>query len=156
MGVIGSSDEHSGQGGRRHGGIAAVWCGELTREGVFDALRSRNCYATTGERILLQFSVDDVRMGQAAQHKKGDKVKIRLEVWATALLLRVEVLRYRVGIDSSFVPVLSDSPRPEVMDVSYEMEDEIGGSSIYYARVTQEPVNWPGMAWSSPIWIDVQ
>jgi len=26
---------------------------------------------------------------------------------------------------------------------------------MYYARVTQEPLDWPAMAWSSPIWIDV-
>ncbi|MCI5223346.1 MAG: DUF3604 domain-containing protein, partial [Candidatus Electrothrix sp. AR4] len=50
IGVIASSDEHSGQGGRRHGGITAVFTNNLTREGIFKALRQRRCYATTGER----------------------------------------------------------------------------------------------------------
>lgn len=156
LGVIASSDEHSGQGGRRHGGIAALWCEELTRAGVFDAIRERRCYATTGERILLDFSVDDLKMGQCGQRQKGDKVRIRLQVRGTAPLLRVELLRYRVGLDSSFVSILSECPRPESMDARYETEDDLAGSSIYYARVTQQPLNWPGMAWSSPVWIDVE
>jgi hypothetical protein len=62
FGVIASSDEHSGQGGRRHGGIAAVWADELTRDGIFAALRARRCYATTGERILVEFEVAGVPM----------------------------------------------------------------------------------------------
>jgi hypothetical protein len=154
LGVIGSSDEHSGQGGRRHGGLAAVWAEELTREGIFDALRQRRCYATTGERILVDFSVNGVPMGGAERRPKGTRLPIRLRVWGTALLLRVEVLRYRFGVDEAFYPILSQAPRPESLNASYELEDEFTGSCLYYARVTQEPLAWPGMAWTSPVWID--
>ncbi len=156
LGVIASSDEHSGQGGRRHGGIAAVWAEELTREGIFDALRQRRCYATTGERILVDFSVDGVPMGCSEQRLRGARLTIRLEAWGTELLLRVEVLRYRFGVDDSFVPVLSEAPRPESLDACYEIEDDFAGNSVYYARVTQQPLEWPGMAWTSPVWITVE
>ena len=170
IGVIGSSDEHSGQGGRRHGGIAAVFATELTREGVFDALGERRCYATTGERIRLEFSVDDVPMGGCAKRAGGSSVHLALDVWGTDLLLHVEILRHRFGVDSAFVPILSQPPRldpaaghigaggphPETTDASYRLEDAITGPCVYYARVTQEPLEWPGMAWSSPVWIDVE
>jgi len=155
LGASGSSDEHSGQGGRRHGGIAAVFAEELTREGVFDALRERRCYATTGERILVDFSVDGVGMGQSEKRKKGARVPVVLKVWGSALLLRVEILRYARGRDDAFVPVVSEVPRPESMDFECEMEDEVSGDCIYYARVTQEPLGWPAMAWTSPVWIEV-
>ncbi len=155
IGVIGSSDEHSGQGGRRHGGIAAVFADELTRDGIFNALWNRRCYATTGERILLDFTVEDIPMGACGRKERGENVTITLNAWGTDLLLRVEILRYRFGIDSSFTPIASDPPRPESMDASITIEDTIETSCMYYARVTQEPLTWPAMAWSSPIWIDV-
>ena len=155
IGFIGSSDEHSGQGGRRHGGLAAVFTEELTRDGIFDALRNRQCYATTGERILVEFSVDGVTMGCEATRPKGSTLPIRLQVWGTERLLRVEVLRFRPGRDSRFTPVFSAAPRPESTDASVEIEEELEGDTIYYVRVTQEPLEWPGMAWTSPVWIDV-
>ncbi|UCH62083.1 MAG: DUF3604 domain-containing protein [Fidelibacterota bacterium] len=155
LGVIGSSDEHSSQAGRRHGGIAAVWAEELTREAIFDALRNRRCYATTGERILVDFSVAGVPMGGVGQRKKGDHVSIELQVWCTDILLRAEVLRFRFGEDSAFVTIMSEFPQPESMDASFSLEDEVRGDCLYYARITQEPLVWPGMAWTSPVWIDI-
>lgn len=156
LGVIASSDEHSGQGGRRHGGLAAVWADELTREKIFDAIRNKHCYGTTGERILIDFSVDSINMGCTGQKKKGQKLSIKLQVWGTTLLIRVEVLRFRFGLDTSFAMILSESPRPETMDALFEIEDEFTGNCMYYARITQEPLDWPGMAWTSPVWIDIK
>lgn len=154
VGVIASSDEHSGQGGRRHGGLAAVFARKLTRDAIFDAIRRRHCYATTGERILVEFSVDDVTMGGCARRRKGGKLPVVLHVWGTERLLRVEILRWRTGLDRGFIPILSVAPRPESADASFRLEDEFTADCIYYARITQEPLAWPGMAWTSPVWID--
>ncbi|MBN1675680.1 MAG: DUF3604 domain-containing protein [Kiritimatiellae bacterium] len=155
LGVIGSSDEHTGQGGRRHGGIAAVWGCELTRDGVFQALRQRRCYATTGEHILVDFTVGDGQMGECIKARPGDKVPVRLQVWGTDLLLRVEILRHRFGVDRSFLPILSVAPRPESMDAEFELEETVQGPCLYYARITQEPLQWPDMAWTSPVWVEM-
>jgi hypothetical protein len=156
IGVIGSSDEHSGQSGRPHGGLTAVWTKTLTREKIFDAIRNRQCYATTGERILIDFSIDSIMMGDTGQKKKGQKLTIKLQVWGTDLLLRVEILRFRHGIDSTFNTILSEPPRPETTDIAYEIKDTVTSFCLYYARVTQEPLDWPNMAWTSPIWIEVK
>ena len=45
------------------GGLVAVYAPELTREAIWDALWHRRCYATTGKRIILEFSVDGEPMG---------------------------------------------------------------------------------------------
>ena len=169
IGCIASSDHHSGQGGRPEGGIAAVRAPELTREAVFDAIRNRHCYATTGERILVEFTVDGLEMGQCGRVAAGRNIEIELNVWATDLILRVEVLRLRFGLDRTFLPILSEAPRPdagskthlatglprESMDATYRLEDEVGHPTVYYARVVQEPLERPAMAWASPIWIDL-
>lgn len=66
---IGGSDDHTGRpgwapptAGREHfggrGGLLAVYSRSLTREGVWEALKSRWCYATSGERSILDFSVE--------------------------------------------------------------------------------------------------
>ena len=154
LGVIASSDNHSAHAGRPHGGITAVWCDQLTREAVFDAIRGRQCYATTGERILLDFRVDGLVMGACGRSHKRGNVKLQLRVWGTNTLLRVEILRHRFGTDQGFLPILSDAPRPESMDASYELDDEFSRGCMYYARVVQGPLAWPDMAWTSPIWLD--
>jgi len=155
MGVIGSSDEHSGQGGRRHGGLTAVWAEKLSGETIFDEIQKRQCYATTGERMLVEFAVDGIPMGCSGKRQKSQTLSIKLHVWGTDLLIRVEILRYRFGMDTSFMTILSESPRPETMDISYTIRDECNGNCMYYARITQQPLEWPGMAWTSPVWIDV-
>lgn len=156
IGVIGSSDEHSGQGGRRHGGIAAVFADALSRKDLFQALRNRRCYATTGERILVDFSVDGLRMGECGTVAPGRELDVTVKVWGTNTLLRVEILRHRFGRDQAFVPIVSFSPRPEGLDAEFSCRDLVEGPCMYYARIVQEPIEWPAMAWTSPVWIDVK
>jgi len=155
IGFIGSSDEHSGQGGRRHGGVAAVFGGELTRDALFSSIRERRCYATTGERIILEFSVNGKPMGSVNRFKKDTELNISLKVWGTDILVQVEILRFRFGQDEAFTPVLAESPRPEVLDGVFDVTDTLRTDTVYYARTVQEPLEWPGMAWSSPVWVEV-
>lgn len=155
VGIIASSDQHTGQGGLPHGGIAAVYADSLTREGIFDALKARRSYATTGEKILIDFEINGVFMGETLKAEEGGELDIRLKVWGTNMLVRVDILRFRFGVDASFAPVLSEAPRPESMDAEFELKESVSGSCMYYARIVQEPLKWPDMAWTTPIWIEV-
>jgi hypothetical protein len=66
MGVIAGSDSVDGRPGASHpghmgvrnvrGGLTAVLLPTLTRAALWDALKSRRCYGTTGERILLSLT----------------------------------------------------------------------------------------------------
>ena len=63
LSTIAASDDHRSQPGKPHWGLAAVRAPELTREAIFDGLHARRTYGTTGQRILLDFRVNDAPMG---------------------------------------------------------------------------------------------
>ncbi len=63
FGIIGSTDHHSAHPGSHDHGRLAVWAGELTRDGVWEAIQSRRTYALTGDRIELAFSLNGAPMG---------------------------------------------------------------------------------------------
>jgi hypothetical protein len=72
VGVTCNSDGHKGRPGAEGpgagefgiaGGLTCVLAPELTRQAVFDALRARRCYGTSGPRIDLQVEIDGAAMG---------------------------------------------------------------------------------------------
>lgn len=64
VGVIGSTDHHSGHPGSYGHGRAGIWASELTRDGLWQAIRARRTYALTGDRIALKFMLNDAVMGE--------------------------------------------------------------------------------------------
>lgn len=155
LGFIGSGDSHAGMPGRSHpqdrqwcvhqkSGFACVYAPELTREAVFDALKQRRCYATTGARILLEFSVNAAPMGQTVLLSRPDETRvIRVHAIGTD---RFRLLR--------IVKNNEELTRRELRDdeVFFEYQDLSPGTEgdFYYVRLVQEDEN---TAWSSPVWV---
>jgi hypothetical protein len=90
FGIIGSSDHHSAHPGSHGVGRLAVWANELTRDGVWEALRARRCYALTGDRIELAFSLNGAPMGSVLP-ASGDR-RIEVAVRGGGAIAQVEVL----------------------------------------------------------------
>ena len=101
MGVVGGSDGYTGRPGaeypgrqdRRYakGGLTACWAEDLTLEGIFDALRTRRSYATTGARILIQFDADGHMMGE--EYTAATPPTFSFRVLGTAPIEAVELFR---------------------------------------------------------------
>jgi len=152
IGFIGSSDSHCGRPGysswirsrRQHqSGLAACFAPDLARDSVWDALHSRRCYATSGERIFLRFWLNDSFMGDETECAKGEAVTIRIEVHGTAEIASVDLVRSGQSIRSWQSPG---------WDFGEEFRDTPSESSCYYVRVRQRDTH---LAWSSPIWVDL-
>jgi len=117
VGFIGGSDDHSGRPGwsaatvAHHGvrgGLTAFLASDLTRENLWDALRSRRCYGTTGERIILDVTVDGQPMG--SEFTTNAAPLVRCHVVGTADLETIEVRR---GLDTVYMEDLRPSPEPD-------------------------------------------
>jgi hypothetical protein len=102
MGVIAGSDGVDGRPGASHpghmgvrnvrGGLTAVALPALSRPALWDALKSRHCYATTGPRILLSLTAGDATMGDEVVLARAAAVfDVRVE--GTAPIETVEFFR---------------------------------------------------------------
>jgi len=73
-----------------HGRMACLARG-LTREDLWEAFRARRVYGVTGDRILLDFTVNDAPMGSVLD-ADGPR-RVRVQVRGSDALDRIEVLR---------------------------------------------------------------
>ncbi|MBL8698788.1 MAG: DUF3604 domain-containing protein [Alphaproteobacteria bacterium] len=108
MGVTAGSDGVDGRPGASHpghqavrnvrGGLVAAPLKSLTREGLWEALRARNCYATTGERIRLEFTAEGRPMGSEFDAAHPPSLSFAIE--ATAPLEAIDIFRGTTVIHS--------------------------------------------------------
>jgi hypothetical protein len=157
LGFVGGGDSHTGYAGRSlpdadryrfaryRAGYTGVWAPELTREAIFQALRDRRCYATTGERIIGECEVDGHPMGAGAplgDHREAHGVRYRFV--GTERLRRVEIIRDGEVVHS--VEPYVDEIEDEWRDTS----DDARQARYYYVKATQVDGS---VAWLSPVWV---
>ena len=147
FGFVGSGDSHDGHPGLAHlasgtGGVAAVLADDLTREGVWQALKARRVYATNGPRIVLRFAVGGHRMGSII-HPPSSTVQGYISVSGTAPIERVDIVRSG--------RIVASSVGNGQLDLQFALDlDELASGEYVYARVVQED---GGAAWSSPVFV---
>jgi hypothetical protein len=127
VGIVANSDGHKGRHGASHpgaslfgayGGLTCLLAGDLTRAALFEALRKRHHYATTGCRMLLDVRADfaggaslfsdDPNIGAATTmvvrsgmmgdilRSDDDMVQLTIEANGSAPIERIEI---RNGLD---------------------------------------------------------
>ncbi|MBA3274525.1 MAG: DUF3604 domain-containing protein [Chloroflexia bacterium] len=113
---VGGSDDHSGRPGwsaptlAHHGvrgGLTAYLATDLTREAIWDALRSRRCYGTSGPRIVVDVSVSGHPMG--SEPILTQRPVVAVDVLGTAPLDTVELRR---GLATVFTHTVRPAPDP--------------------------------------------
>jgi len=91
LGIIASTDDHLGYPGAYREGLVAVLATELTREAIFDAIRNRRTYAVTGDRIHLDFKLNDSIMGTELPYTPHRELAVDVTGWDQ--LERVEIIK---------------------------------------------------------------
>ncbi len=134
-----STDEHMAL----RGGLTAARAHRLTRKALFDALVARQTYASTGDRILLDFRVSGHEMGSVVTTARRGPRRVSFLVAGTALVERVEVLKNN-DVLAAFEPGQFVFRRTVTDREAGRCDRE-----WYYLRVLQADGE---MAWSSPVW----
>jgi len=108
LGVIAGSDSHTRPDSpvinnnyptlQYSPGLAAVYARELSRISIMEAIRKRHCYGTTGERIILEFTVNGYRMGdEFSLSSSTEGREIKISVVGTDKISRIEIIRNRAS-----------------------------------------------------------
>ena len=152
LGTIAASDDHTARPGQPYWGLAAVWAERLDRETIYQALAKRQTYATTGQRIYLDFRINGGMPGTKVT--AGGPPRIELEVHGTDDIAWVELVAFDHD-RGGYSLVKKWTPRGSRLRESLT-DEGYSDRAFYYVRVRQRGLveHRAVMAWSSPIWID--
>lgn len=130
------------------GGLTAVLAKELSRAAVLDALRERRCYATTGPRFLLEFTVDGKPMGSALRVPKGHVAEVYGSLGSTTAWTRVEI----VAPEGTLGVLTPDPSAADVVELTAKTAPVTGPTWVYLRGVDERG----DMAWSSPVYLSLE
>lgn len=138
LGFTAGSDSHQMEHGKE-GGIFAAFMEDKSSKALFDALKKRATFATTGARMLLYVTINGARMGSIIS---GDKRALKASGVAVSKIDKVEVIK-------NGNVVYSTTPDGLEFDISFQDSKELE-EDYYYVRIRQEDEQY---CWSSPIWV---
>ncbi|MEM9556857.1 MAG: DUF3604 domain-containing protein [Acidobacteriota bacterium] len=166
LGLLGSSDGHDGHPGLGHlgpgvSGLAGIHAEELTRPAVYDALRARDVYATSGTRIILRAVYGGWAMGSEVPVVDGAALSaaggvdaipaghLFVQVVGTAPVERLDVVRLGAAsadgaASTEILPV--DCARRIQCRALVPLEPPASGDVVYVRAVQVDD----HAAWSSP------
>jgi len=152
MGTVAGSDDHRAQPGKPGGGLTAVIAPELTRKAILGAIRARSVYATTGDRVILDFAINGQPMGSAIDPAPDGDITVEVHAAAGRAIALVQVMRYDWE-SGKWKAVIDESPGE--LEVSLSRELESVAPAVYYLRLEQDGLTSGRVsrAWSSPIWV---
>ncbi len=97
--IVANSDDFRGRPGASfpashwaggYGGLTGIFAKELDRDSIWESLKARRCYATTGARIILEVLMNkNIYIGQVLGHNQAKNLSVR--VFATAPLERIDI-----------------------------------------------------------------
>jgi hypothetical protein len=121
-------------------GMTAANMPDLSRKALVGALRQRRTYATTGARILLEFTISGLAMGSEGTAALAD---CQATIHAVSPLQKVQIIKdgevaWEQEVSGLDVTVRWIDPQPPTRE------------HYYYLHVIQEDGQ---RAWASPIWI---
>lgn len=149
IGFIGAGDGHSCRTGNTklltHGyenGLAAIYTNSLTREGVFNAIKNRKCYAVTNSRIIGFMDVNGNKEDFFTDNKDAF---VNFSFYGTDVIEYVDIMvncqRYaRISVNNDKI-------------VSEYAITLIHGQNNVYVKARQRDGNY---IWLSPLFIELK
>ena len=147
--------------GQKHysSGLTAILAKEHNRTSLIEALQSRSCYATTGERIILGFHIAEFGMGSEIDTKLRPGLQFNRHITGYCVgtqplselaLIRNGKVFHRFPVDGDKIEFEFDDSQL-LSEIAIHLGEEKNPFVYYYLRAIQKDGH---IAWSSPIWID--
>ncbi|MEJ2600181.1 MAG: hypothetical protein P8Z00_17740 [Anaerolineales bacterium] len=121
-------------------GMTAANMPNLTRHSLVEALRNRRTYATTGDRMLLDFTVSNLPMGSIGPVSTAE---CRATVHGVSELQELQIVKDGQIVWTQTVGGLD-------VTVAWRDPNPPTGEHYYYLHVVQADGQ---RAWSSPVWV---
>ena len=143
-------------GGGDHFGVAlaGIYVENLTREGIFEALQKRRCFATTGIKLHIDFRLNNAFMGETLRLSKDEKKIIYAKVLAPESIYSIAIVRNNQDIyihaGKSKEENFEYHDNESLKDLLQKRENG-APSAYYYLRIILANGE---MAWTSPIWVE--
>lgn len=150
LGIIASGDSHNGHPGRRDpgaltGGLMGIYAESLDRKSIWNALKNRRVYATSGARIILDFNINKYPMGEIIYFNDENAVRdISGEVIGTDLIQEIVIIKNGLNLYTIQGQGIKNT-------IHYLDKTVLKEGDYYYLRVIQEDGE---MAWSTPVWFE--
>ncbi|MEX0716841.1 MAG: hypothetical protein WD066_09650 [Planctomycetaceae bacterium] len=77
FGFVASSDDHLGYPGAYGEGVVGIWADELNRDDLFAAILARRTFAATGDRIVLEVTLNGRPMGSDMARASDRQIDVR-------------------------------------------------------------------------------
>ncbi len=154
FGFVGGSDAHGlawhhGIGRRRNPwshGLTGVWAAENRRDLLFQAMRSRATFASSGAAMSVKMTAAGIGMGQEGQTKGPVSITAKVE---GTLEIKSMVL-VRDGKELHRI-----SPASLGAEMNWTDREAAPGRHYYYVRAVQGAGEQTDMVWSSPVFLEL-
>lgn len=157
FGVIGSTDQHAGYPGSYSDGLVAVIAESNTRDAIWNALENRHTYCLTGDKIKLDFRINEAIMGDVIQGAKRD---ITVNVDGQNFIDYVDIIKNgelfaRIDAPRENEPIEGDMIRAKVkIEFGWNREEEPvhwqGALSISEGEIHSVTPCFRGFAYTAP------
>jgi len=157
FGFIAGSDTHQANPGsslrysgpfstlQYRGGLTAIWAKEPTRQSLWETIFARRTYATTYNKTVIFFWVNNFFMGEEGISAMPRKIKA--QIFSATKIVKVEIIK-----NNKIVYAVNE--HTNLPDFEIEFEDKNISNKekdFYYLRVTETEGE---RVWSSPIWVN--
>ena len=139
---VANQDNHSANWGTKNDSRAGIWATALTRESLFEAIKSRRVFSTQDKNASVWLELDETPMGSTAERRSLMRLRIILddgggEGWSSITVL-----------GAGGTTLLALAPYPSRLDTTIEINP--GSSNWIYLKAVQPDGQW---IWSAPCFL---
>jgi len=157
FGIIGSTDQHAGYPGSYGDGRVIALAPSLKRDDIWQALQNRNVGCATGDKIKIDFRINDAVMGEVI---RGNSRRIYLNVEGENSIDYVDIIKNGKCIARMNGPLIPEVPQEDPVrckikvEFGWNREEEYvhwnGKLSIDKGMINQITPCFRGAAYTSP------